>query len=70
MSKFINKTATISIKVNENTLEMKCKECKGLNYIAGSPYAMGSHIYKVMIRTLESMNENNCKEIKINASWV
>lgn len=69
MSKFSNKTSTIRITAEEDTFNMVCEECNYLNCIAGSPYALGSHIYKVMIETLRSMSDNKCKTIKITASW-
>lgn len=69
MSKFDNKTTTIRIEANGDTFSLYCDNCKTMNYIAGSPYALGSHIYKVMLNTLQSMCENNCKVIKISASW-
>lgn len=69
MSKFINKTTKIRIETNGDTFSLYCNNCKTMNYIAASPCALGSHIYKVMLETLQSMSENNCKVIKISASW-
>lgn len=69
MSKFIKKNSTFRITAKADKFTLVCDECETLNYIAGSPYALGSHIYKVMVKTLQSMSENNCKVIKISASW-
>lgn len=69
MSKFSNKTTTIRIKVHKNTFSLYCDTCETLNYIGGTSDALGCHIYKIMVETLRSMNENNCKVIKISASW-
>lgn len=69
MSKFANKNTTIRITAKADNFSLVCDECETLNYIGGSPYALGSHIYKVMVKTLQSMRENNCKVIKISASW-
>lgn len=69
MSKFSNKTTTIRIKANKDSYSLICDNCESLNYLGGSPDALGSHIYKVMVKTIQSMAENNCKVIKISASW-
>ena len=69
MTKFSNKETSLNIVTNKDTFTMTCDNCSSLNYVAGSPYALGSFIYQVMIKTLLSMEENNCKIIKIKASW-
>lgn len=69
MSKFSNKTTNLRIKANKQTFSLYCDTCETLNYIGGTADALGGHIYKVMVKTLLSMNENNCKVIKISASW-
>lgn len=69
MSKFVNKTTEIRIEANKDTYSLFCENCETMNYVAGSEYALASHFYKIMLKTLQSMNENNSKVIKINASW-
>lgn len=69
MSKFYNKTTTIRIQDNKENYSLICDECETMNYIGGNAYAICGHIYKVLLNTLLSMAENNCKVIKINASW-
>lgn len=69
MSKFTNKSTKIRIETNGDTYSLNCNNCETMNYIGGSPYALGSYFYKIMLKTLQSMSENNCKVIKISASW-
>lgn len=69
MTKFKIKKTKLQITINNDTFNLISKDIESLNYIAGSPYALCSHIYKVMLNTLLSMKENDCKTIKINASW-
>lgn len=69
MSKFAKTTTTIKIEAKKDTFSLYCENCETMNYIAGSPDALSSHIYKIMLATLQSMKENDCKVIKINASW-
>lgn len=72
MTKFQIKKTKLSITVTNDTFDsfnLISEDCEFLNYIGGSPYALSSHIYKVILKTLLSMKGNDCKTIKINASW-
>lgn len=69
MSKFDTKSTTIRITAEAGTFNFEIEQCETLNYLAGSPYALGRHVYKLIVNTLLSMEENQCKTIKINASW-
>ncbi len=69
MSKFDNKSTTIRITANADTFNLICDDNELLNYLAGSPYALCNHFSKVLLQTLLSMKENQCKTIKIDALW-
>lgn len=68
MTKFVNKTTRIRIEAKDNTFSLYCDNCETMNYVANSP-ELAKHFYRVMLKTLNSMKENNCTIIKIYASW-
>lgn len=69
MTKFVRKTTTFRITTKKHAYSMHCDYCEDMNYIGVSADALGMHIYKIMVETLLSMQENNCTTIKISASW-
>lgn len=69
MSTFDNKTTHLTITQCGDRYSLVCDECKLINYLGGSPYAISSHFYKLLVQTLQSMAENHCTQIKVTLSW-
>lgn len=66
MTKFSRKENTFTITDNKNgTYSVNCQNpnCTCLNFIGGSVYATSSHLYILLVSTLVSMPENNCKTL-------